>query len=185
MLELLDALQLALRESGVFQQSLALEHVQPQMLQVPHLNLACAVPHPRNRRPREVQGIPVEVQDGLHHVGVHDVRGSLDGRGYSANRGGRLFQQRRNCRVYRNGVEHRLVTLHIDKHVALFVSRHFRNALRPGAVIRARHSCFSAKSLDGLHNALIVCRYHDAICSRGQFGPLIDALDHGFSRKTH
>src|SRR6516164_11073587 len=43
LLELFDALKLALRQRGVFEQGLAPENIEPQMLQVPHLNFASRI----------------------------------------------------------------------------------------------------------------------------------------------
>src|ERR1700730_15814206 len=66
LLELFDALQIALRKGGKFQQSLAAENVQPQMLQMSRVDRALPVSYPGDGRAGKIQCIPVEIEDGLH-----------------------------------------------------------------------------------------------------------------------
>src|SRR4029077_5156050 len=68
LLQLLDALQIALREGGKFQERLAPENIQPHMLQMRCMNRSFPVSHPRYRRPRKIKCVPVEVQHRLHHI---------------------------------------------------------------------------------------------------------------------
>jgi hypothetical protein len=90
-----------------------------------------------------------------------------------------------DCCVHCNGVEERLVALHIHEDVTFLVRRHFGDTLRARAVIRTCHVRFAAKSLNGLHDALIIRCDYNAIGPLCQFGPLVDVLDHRFSRKRH
>ena len=185
LLELLDALEFTLRQRGIFEQGIALENIQAEMLQVAHLNFAYGIPHPRNRRARKIKRIAIEVQHRLHHVGIHDVGGSLDGCGHRANRGCRFLQQGRDGRIHGNGIKKRLIALDVHEDFAFFVGGHFRNALRAGAVIRAGHARFAAEFFNGLHNALVVGGHEDAIRASGQLRLLVHALNHGLPRERH
>src|SRR5216117_1523113 len=71
------------------------------------------------------------------------------------------------------------------ENVALFVCRHFRDAFRAGTVLRARHSCFAAKSLDSFHDALIVGCHNHPVGSFRQPNSLDHPLNHGFSRQRN
>ncbi len=42
---------------------------------------ALPVSHPRYRRAGKVKGIPIEVEDGFHDIGIHDIRGIGDRHG--------------------------------------------------------------------------------------------------------
>src|SRR5579859_7788796 len=82
LLELLDAFELSLGQSGVFEEGVALEDVQAQMLEVPHLYFAAGIANPGDGRPRKINSIAIEIEDGLDDVGVHDVRGYFDQSGH-------------------------------------------------------------------------------------------------------
>ena len=127
----------------------------------------------------------IEIQHGLHHVRIHDICRSLDGRRHRANRSGRLLQQRCDRSVNRGWIQKRLVTLHVREDVAFFMRGHFRHALGSRAMIGARHARFAAERFNRFHDALVVRRYKNAVHSRSRFRPLVDALNHRFPRKRH
>src|SRR5712664_3291747 len=116
------------------------------MFQMPHLNLARGIPHPGNRCARKIDGVAVEVQHHLHHIGIHDVARSLDRRCYRADRSLRLLQQGIDRHINRVRIEQRFISLDVYENVSLFASRYFRDAFRPSAVLAPRHSCLTAKA---------------------------------------
>src|SRR5580704_9471131 len=58
-----------------------------------HLNFVRGVAHPWDRGARKIESIVVEIEDRLHDVWVHDVRGRFDWRGHRGNGCGWLFEQ--------------------------------------------------------------------------------------------
>src|ERR1700722_17869414 len=73
LLELLDALQFARRQSGKFEQRIAAVAIQTNMFPVTRRHPRTRVPYPRNRRARKIQPVPIEVPYYLHHIRIHDV----------------------------------------------------------------------------------------------------------------
>src|SRR2546426_10324020 len=62
---LFRSLEIALRQRREFEQRLPLVDVQTQVLQVARMNAMIGVAHPRNRRARKIERVPVEIE---HHL---------------------------------------------------------------------------------------------------------------------
>ncbi len=176
--ELLDAFEHTLGERGIFEESVALENVEAEMFQVADLDFAGCVANPRDGCARKVEAIVVEIEDGFHDVGIHDVRGSFDGSGDGGDCRGRLFEKRVYGGVHGSGIEERFVTLYVDEDVAFFMGGDFSDAFSAGAMVGARHASFAAETLDGFYDAFIVGGDNDAMGARGEFGAFVDALNH-------
>ena len=61
--ELFDFFEFTLRKSGVLEERLALEDVQPKVLPIAHMDLLLGVAHPGDRRTRKIKGVGVEIED--------------------------------------------------------------------------------------------------------------------------
>ena len=92
LLELLDFFELALRQRRVFQQSVALENVEAEVLPVFDVDFLLGVADPGNRGAGEIKAVAFEVENCLHYIGIHDVAGVADGRGDGGDLGNRLFE---------------------------------------------------------------------------------------------
>ncbi len=181
LLELFDAFEFSLGQSGIFEEGVALEDVEAEVFQMADLDFAGGVADPGNRSAREIEAVVVEIEDGFHDVGVHDVRGRFDRSGYRGDGGGGLFEEGIDRGVDGYRVEQRLISLDIHKDVALFMGGDFRHALGAGAMVGARHADGATEAFHGFHDAFIVgCDNHAAGAS-GQLGALVDALDHGLA----
>src|SRR5882762_8000898 len=185
LLQLFDPFEFTLRQRRIFQQRFALKNIQPEMFQMPHLNLARRVPHPGNRRAREIDRVPVEVQHDLHHVRVHDVAGRLNRRRHRADRSLGLLQQGIDRHINRTRIQERLVPLYIHEYVALFVRRHFGHPFRSGTVLGPRHSRLTTESLHRFHDALVVGRHNHPVRPLRHLGTLVHPLNHRLSRQQY
>src|SRR5690242_10746620 len=61
LLELLDALEFALRQRGIFEERVALKYIQAEMLEEAHLNFAGGIAHPGNWRARKIDPVIFEI----------------------------------------------------------------------------------------------------------------------------
>ena len=179
--ELLDAFEFALRQSGIFEEGVALEDVEAEVFQVAHLDFGGGIADPGNRGARKIEAVVFEIEDDFYYVGVHDVRGRFDRGGYGGDSRGGLFEQGIDGSVDGYGIEKRLIALDIHEDVALFVKRDFRYALGSGAVVWSRHASLTAEGFHGFHDAFIVGGDNDAAGARGHLGAFIDVLDHGLA----
>src|ERR1700756_2463431 len=179
LLELFDSFEFALGQSWIFEQGIALENVEPEVLPVFHMDFLLGVADPGDRRARKIQAVAFEVENRFHNIGIHDVARVADGRGYGGNLGGRLFEQRGDRGIDRNWINERLISLYVDEDVAFLVRGHFGDALGAGAVIGAGHAGFAAESANGVDDALVVGGYDDVVHRLGLFGALVHALHHG------
>src|SRR5262245_51298974 len=84
LLQLLEALEFALRQCRILEQRITLKHIKSEMLQMARMSFVRGIAYPWNRRSRKVKGILIEIQHGLYDVGIHDV-----GRSSNRHRDGR------------------------------------------------------------------------------------------------
>jgi hypothetical protein len=185
LLELFDALEFALGQGGIFEQGIALEDVEPEMLEVADLHFAGGIAHPGNRRAREIETVVVEIEDGFYDVGVHDVGRALDRGGDRGDRGGGLFEKGIDRAVDGRRIEQGLISLHIHEDVALFVGGDFRHTFRAGTVVAACHAGVTAEALDGFEDAIIVGGNNDTGGTSGELGAFVNSLDHGLARQRN
>lgn len=185
LLELFDALEFALGQGGIFEEGVALEDVEAEMLQMADLNFAGGVADPGNRRAREIEAIVVEIEDGFYDIGVHDVGGRLDRGGHRGDRGGGLFEKGIDRGVNGRGIEQGLISLDVYEDVALFVGGDFRHALGAGAVVGAGHAGVAAEAFDSFEDAFIVGGDNDAVGASGELRALVDALNHGLASQRN
>ncbi len=176
-----DTFEHALRERGVFEEGIALENVKSEVFQMADLDFVGCVANPRDGRARKVEAVVLEVEDGFHDVGVHDVGGSFDGCGDCRYCCGRLFEERVDGGVHGGGIKKRLITLYVDEDVAFFVGGDFGHAFGARAVVGAGHASFAAETFDGFYDAFIVGGDNDAMGARGELGAFVDALNHGLT----
>lgn len=177
--ELLDFFERSLGERGVFEEGVALEDVEAEVLEMADFYFGGGVAEPGDGSAGEVQGVFVKVEDGFHDVGIHDVGGRFYGRGYGGDGGGRIFENGGDGGVDDFGIEERFVALDVDEDLAIDMSGDFGYAFGAGAVLGAGHAGFAAEGFDGLDDAVVVGGDDDASGEFGKLGAFIDALDHG------
>jgi len=185
LLELLDFFERALGKGGVFEQGVALEDVQAQMLEVADFHFGGGIAEPGDGSAGEVEGVFIEVEDSFYDVGIHDVGWSFYGGGDAGDRGGSVFKQGADGGIDDFGIEERFVTLNVDENLAIGVSGNFRNAFGAGTVLGAGHAGFAAESFDGLDDAVVIGGDDDAGGELGKFGAFEDALDHGSTSQRY
>lgn len=179
--ELLDALQLALRQGGVFEQGVAAESVQAQVFEMAGLDADGSVTNPGDGGAGEIKGVFVKIEDNFANVGVHDVGGSLDGGGDGGDGGLGFFEEGLDGGIDGGRVEQGFVALHVDKQVSGLVGSDLGDAFGAGAVIGAGHAGLAAEGVDRLEDAVVVGGDDDAVDAMCQLGTFIDALNHGFA----
>jgi hypothetical protein len=179
--ELLDFLEFALRQGGIFEQGIALEDVKAEVLPVFHVDFLLGVADPGDWGAGKIKAVAFEVENRFHDIGIHDVAGVADGRSHGGDLGRRFFEERGHGGIDRNWINERFVALDVDEHVAWFVRRDFGDALGAGAVIGAGHAGFAAEGADGVDDALVVGGDDDVVDGLCLLCALIYALHHGLA----
>lgn len=180
--KLFDFFEGALGEGGVFEQGVALEDVETEVLEVAGLDFSGGVADPRDGGAGEIEGIVVEVEDGLADVGVHDIAGHFDGGGDGGYLGGRLLKDGVYRGVNHFGIEEGFVALDVNENLAAGVGGDFGDAFGAGTVLSAGHARFAAKGLDRLYDAVIVGGDDDVGGHFGELGAFVNAPDHTGTR---
>src|ERR1700680_161582 len=186
LLQLFDALEIALWKSRKVQQGGAAKHVESQMLEVLGVDGPAAVAHPGNGRAREIQGVAVKIEDGLHNIGVHDVGGLGDRHRQSRYGYLRVFLDGGHRGIDRRGLDQRFVALHVDDDFSVAArQRRLGHPFRAGTMIGAGHDRLTAERLHRVPNPLVIGGHNHAR-NRGRLPhPLPDSLNHGLARERH
>ncbi len=179
--ELLDFFEDALGEGRVFEQGIAAEDVEAEVLQVADFEAAVGVADPGDGGAREIKGVFVEVEYDLNHIGVHDIGGGLDCGSDGADAGFGILEEGFDGGVHGGGVEEGLVALDVDKDVAFYMGGDLCNAFGAGAVVGAGHAGFATKGADGLEDAVVVGGDNHLVDGFCGFGALVDPLNHGLT----
>jgi len=156
LLELLDFFEFTLRERGIFEQGIALEDVEAQVLPVFDVDFVLGVANPGDGSAGKIESVVFEIQDGFYDVGVHDVGSVADGGGDGGDLGGGFFEERGDGGIDGGRFDEGFVALDVYEDVAWFVGGDFGDAFGAGAVIGASHASFAAEGLDSVDDALVV-----------------------------
>src|SRR5690348_6926700 len=178
LLELLEVFELSWRERGKFQERVAAEGVNADVLEMARGDGLRGISNPGNRSAPKIESIAVEIRDDFHDVRVHDFRRLSDG---NAERGHLNFFIGGNR--FRRGVNHfgrneRFISLDVNINFGWIVDGDFGDAFRAGTMVTARHDSFAAEGSDGGANALIVGGDEDSGNATGLAGAFDNMLDH-------
>jgi hypothetical protein len=157
--ELLGFFQFALGKGGIFEQGIALEGIETEVLPIGDVELLLGIANPGNGRAGEIEGVVVEVENGFDHVGIHDVCRMSNHGHDGGDLGGRIVEEGAHSGVDGEWVDEGLVALNIDENVPRFVDGDFGDPLGARAVVGAGHAGQPAKGLDGIENPLVVRSY--------------------------
>ncbi len=132
----------------------------------------------RDRRPREIEGVPIAVDHDFHHVRIGHVVLAHE-QGHQRSHGNRPvpLQELRDL-LHHLRLHQRLIALDIHHHLLAARLGDFRHALGAAAGLGAGHDRHPTEALHGLHDALIFRRDHHLIDAAGLRHALIDMLDH-------
>ena len=139
------------------------------------------VANPWNRSAGKIKAVSFEVENGFHHIGVHDVARVADGSRDCGDLGGRLFEECGDGGINGRRINQRLIALDIDEDVAFLVGRDFRDAFCACPVVSAGHTGFAAEGANRVDYALVIGRYDNVMNGLSLLGALVYALDHGLA----
>ena len=146
------------------------------------------IPIARNRRPRKVERAVFPIQDDLDDRLRSEVIRRLDRR-HRRRHLDAAVRQRGDQLVDEPRIDERLVALDVDENVVVGeiaaeeVPRRAGDAVRPARQFRRRHHRLAAVFLDGLDDALVVCRDEDVIQRLRLLDGLEDPRDQRFARE--
>ena len=176
LLERFGAFERRLRQRGEPQQARAAVRVQPDVPPGRRLRLAGA--RVRDRRAREIQRDVIAIDDELGDVRVAQLGGVVNAATERRHLQRRVDAERRDRFVDHRGLDERLVSLHVDDHVAVERPRDFGQSVGPALVRRGRHPRVAAEGAHRVRDALVVGRDDDAVDRTRRRGAAVDVLDH-------
>ena len=110
------------------------------------VNGAASVPYPWYRCAGKVKGIAIEVQNGLHDVRVHNLRGIGDGHGQRTHPHILIATDRFDGSLNGGRLDERQITLHVGQNLRIGVSdSHLGHPFRAGAMVGAREHSLPAE----------------------------------------
>src|SRR5579862_3728627 len=177
--KLLHRLELAGRKSRKFEQRVSTESVKPHMLPMMRRSSSLRIAHPRNRRPRKIQAIPVKIAHNFHDVRIHHVIPLRNRRARRRNLDRIIVNHFGDDGINCAGIDERLVALDIYVDFSFQVRGDFGDAVRTGTMIAPGEDGFAAELLNSLLNAVIIRGDHYARHASSPACPLHDVLEHG------